>query len=185
MNARRILLQGVVDIDNRLDWMKSDIDQFDGVLRDIAVLGNNDGNAFPDMPNFLDCQHGLIGDIDSVDRSPPLLGRDVLHARYRRDEGLNVPSGHHRDYFRQRHCPRHVDFADPCVRHRTAQERNIQHAWQRDIPDKSAIAGQQIPVFLARHRLADITRLAAVHRFSLTNGERPLASRQRPREPPG
>jgi hypothetical protein len=98
VDARRFLPQGVVDIDNRLYGMKSDVDEFDGILRDIAVLCNNDGNTFTDMPDFVDRQHGLIRNIDGVfDQGPPLLGRDVLHAWHRRDGGPDVPSGHNSD----------------------------------------------------------------------------------------
>ena len=92
----------------------------------------------------------------------PLVGE--VGAGERRDDALGLA------------CGSEVDARDPRVRVGTADDSHPDHACDRDVVDEAGLAGQELWVFLARDRRADVRLLlgdchhatAAATRIALT-----------------
>ena len=126
-----------------------DRDQCRGVLGDIPVFGQDDGDRFADKrhlavgqregPALVEPGAGIRG----ADHAPPLHDRRELVEREHRGNAGHRAGG------------AGIDAADQRMRMWAAQEGRMQHAGARDVVDKARAAGQQRMVFKARNARSD------------------------------
>ena len=120
-----------------------DVDQLDGVLGDVAALGDDERDRVADELHLALGQRRArgVGDVLARDGVPGLL-----------DVRVEVLGDEHRVHTGQRERRRRVDAVDPGPGERAAHEAGVQHAGPRDVVDERAMAGEQAGVLDPRDR---------------------------------
>ena len=119
-----------------------DLDESDGVLGDVAAIGDDQRHRLADMAHL-------------AERDAALLDRRVGKARQRPGLARRLLAGDHRGDAGQRRGRALVDRLDAGVRMRAAQHRGVRHVRQRDVVDKAAASDEEARVLLAQHARAD------------------------------
>ena len=130
-------------VDDRLEHLVVDLDQRAGVLGDVAVGGRDDGDGLAGVAHLLRGDRGLRHRLGAERGHRP----DVLQ---------RLGAGEDADHAGQRPRGARVDRADAGVGVRAAQHGGVQHAGHHDVADVARASGQQLRVFLAGGRLADV-----------------------------
>ena len=141
--------RGIVE---RRQLLVLDLDQLDRIGRDVAVVGDHEGDLLVLEQHLAVGQHHLH-----------VAGerRHVVQV-----QGLQVLGGQHRMHAGQRLGLRDVDRLDPCMAVLAAGEVAEQHARQLQVVDVVALALDEADVLLALARAAD----AAQRRLALFLG---------------
>ncbi len=134
---RRVRREGRADVDDRFEDLVLDVDQLEGVASGVAVLGHHEGDLLPLEPHLVGGQDGLH--VVGQGRHPRQPLRGQVGAG---DDGLDLGVGLGRG---------HVDADDLGVRHRRAQDREVQHPRQLHVVDVLAHAPDEARVLLAQH----------------------------------
>ena len=137
-------------IDRRRQHVVIDHDKGCGILGDIAIARDDDGDRLADK------RHLAVGQSER----PALIElcariRNAHHAPLPQHRGQIVERQHRDD---ARHCARHarIDAADQRVRMRAAHEGRVQHAGRGNVIDKTGAAGQQREIFEPRDARSDL-----------------------------
>ena len=139
-NHRGIGLQGGIGIEHHGQLFVFDLNRFDRVSGDVAVVGDHDGHFLHLKMHFAIGQHG--GHVTRESRHPVQL------------EGLQVVSGQHGVHARHGQCRLFVDLNDSAVGNRAAHDVHVQHAGHLDVIDVVALALDKTGVFFAQARSA-------------------------------
>ena len=118
------------------------LDQFDRVFGDAAILGDYSGDGLAHVPDF-------------VDGDRPLVDRARRERRQRVHPLPAVLAGQHPEHAWQPLGGPGVDADNAGVRVRAAQNRGVRHPWQLEIVDEATLAAQQPRVFDSLDALAD------------------------------
>jgi hypothetical protein len=79
---------------------------------------------------------------DRVDGRSQFLSFGLPSGRYGLDDSLEVLGSENGDHSRHVTSCRRIDRHDVGVRVGAAEHRGVEHAWQRDVVEKSALAGE-------------------------------------------
>ena len=134
---RGVRRQRAADVDDRRQDVVLDVDELEGVPCGVPVLGHHERDLLALEAHLVGGQHGLhvVGQ-----RGHP---RQALRGQVGAgDDGLDLGVGLGRG---------HVDAHDGGVRHRRAEDREVQHAGQLDVVDVLAHAADEARVLLAEH----------------------------------
>ena len=111
-----------------------DVDEFGGILRDVAVLGDDEGDEVADEAHLVlgERRARTVGDVLADEGEPRLVDAGVEVGR--REHGVDAVE-----------CERRggVDADDPCPGERAADEAGVEHARPHDVVDEGAVAGEQ------------------------------------------
>jgi hypothetical protein len=133
-------LEGLLRGGHRRQRLVVDVDQFEGVVGDVGVLGHHAGDLLALHPDLVGRQHRLGVARERRHPCQVVLGEQL--------------AGDDRDHAGERLRRRGVDRIDPGVRQRAAQDRHVQHAGQLDVLDVVAPALQEPGVLLALDALS-------------------------------
>ena len=144
---RRVGVEGVTNVDHRIERLVLDVDQLQCVARRVAVLGDDEGD-------LLVLEADLVGGEDRLH----VVGQCRHPGEILRGEVLAGDHG-----FDLRVCFRGglVDADDAGVGHRRPEDRHVQHAGQFDVVAVLAEAAHEARVLLAEHA-AEAGRLVVV-----------------------
>jgi hypothetical protein len=134
---RRAGVQRMPGVDHRGQRLVLDVDQFQGVARRVAVVGDHERHLLTLEPHLVGGQHGL-----------PVPGQGGHPGQVPLGQGLAGDDGPHLGV---RLGGQGVDGQDPGVRVRAAQHRAVQHAGQAHVVDVVALAADEPLVLLAQH----------------------------------
>ena len=139
---RRVRRDRILEEGDALQRLVVDLDQFQRVFGDVAVLGHHHRHRLAHVAHF-------------VDRADVKFHPRLDHAGNRARHPGDLRAGDDADHARELLGAAHVYAEDPGVRVRRAQDRRVAHACHRfEIVDEAPAAGEQRLVFLAQDRLA-------------------------------
>ncbi len=149
---RRVRLERTLRRHHRLERLVVDVDQLEGVLRDVGVLGDHRRDLLALEPHLVGDEHRL--GVVAHRRHP---GEVVLRHQL---------AGHDGDHAGERLSARGVDRVELRVRVGAAQDRHVEHAGQLHVVDVVALAPDEAVVFDAADAVAQSADLFGVgHRF--------------------
>ena len=118
-----------------------DVDELERVGGDVGIGGDDGGDLLALVAHLVGDEHRL---------------RVARQRRHPRQAVLrHEVAGDDRDDAVERGGGRRVDAVDARVRDRSAQDRHVQHAGQRDVVEVVALALDETPVLVALHAVAD------------------------------
>ena len=134
---RRRRVERRAGIDDRVKRVVVDVDQLERVARRVPVFGDDERHLLALEAHLVGGQHGL----------------HVVGQRRHPGQALLGQVGAGDDRFDLRMClgRSHIDADDAGVRIRRAQDRQVQHARQRDVVDVVAAAPDESRVLFAQH----------------------------------
>src|SRR5215204_2601219 len=144
-----ILIERLPGICYRVEWLVVNVDELEGVLRDVGIIGHHEGNLLPLEAHLVGGEHGLGVPGEGGHPGEALLG-EVLARDDRVDAG-ELQRG------------ARVYTIDPRVGVRAAQDGRLQHLRQSDVIDVVSLAPDKAPVLLARHPIAEGMSLHRSH----------------------
>ena len=138
-------IHGALGVHDRLERFVVDIDELEGVLRDVAGLGDDEGHLLTLEANLVSCEHCL--GVIRQGRHPREVVAEQLRTRNAgkrcaREDCDNTWKGLRR---------RGVDGLDAGVRERAAQDRTVEHAGQVHVIDVVALTTDESLVLDALH----------------------------------
>ena len=111
VQPRRVRRHGLLHVEHALEGLEVERDGPDGRLRGQRRARRHHGDRLAGVAHDVLGQDRLVVEVEPE----AVLARDVR-------------GDHDRHHTRGRQCPRDVEPADPCVRHRRAQGRPVEHA---------------------------------------------------------
>ena len=148
VDERRIGVERLGDVGDRRERLVLDLDELGRVLRDRPRLGHDHGDAVADVPCLVEGER-------EVRRHPDLFGYRPGAGQRAGPVGGELGTAEGGDDTLNLAGRGEVDLADPRVRVRAAHDREPDLAGQVDVVDELAVAGDELPVLLARDRGAD------------------------------
>ena len=148
VHERCVGVERLGDIRDHLERLVLDLDELGRVLRDRPRLRHDDCDTVADVPRLVERERevrrhpDLFGDGPRAGQRAGPVGCE-LRAAEGGDDALDLPRGGE------------VDLADPRVRIRAADDGEPDLARKVDVVDELAVAGDELPVLLARDRRAD------------------------------
>ena len=131
---------------DRIARSDGDLDQLGGVLGDIGIVGEHDGDRLADIAHDAVGQDRLLVGLERLQPGEAERNardvRDVLVRPHRMHAGQGERGGG-------------IDTLDLAMRDRRAHHAHDPLAGEVDVGGEAAAAGQQRPVFQARQRAAD------------------------------
>ena len=161
-------------VDHRRQRVVIDLDQLGRVARDLARVGDDEGDGIADMPH-------LVGGQREARRHDHRRGRRHLGDARHRAEPLRrqIAGGEDATYPRQGARRTGIDAGNLGMGMRRAQHMAVELARRVDIVDEPALAAQKACILEAGQRAPD---LPVLHRHSL--GSIPLVIDKRWPSPP-
>ena len=136
-DQRRLRVERMAYVDDRLEHVVLDVDQLERVPGGIPVLGDDEGDLLALEPDLVRGQHRL--DVAREGRHP----REAALGEHRAgDDGLDL---------RVRLGGGGVDADQPGVGHRRAEHGEVEHPRQLDVVAVAALAAHEPLVLLAEH----------------------------------
>ena len=120
-----------------IEWVVVDVDELERVARRVAVLGDDERHFLALEADLVGGQHGLHV-VGQGGHPRQALAGEIGAG----DHGLDLRMGLRRS---------RIDADDAGMRIGRAQDRQMQHPWQRHIVDVVAAAPDEPGVFLAQH----------------------------------
>ena len=148
-HRRRAGARGVPAIRGRGQNVVGHVDQRHGVLGDVAVLGEHEGDGLAHIG------HLAVGERErpaAVERGARIRGPHHAPLGHRRRDVVEDEHGEHAGQRPRRRC---VDRGDQRMGMRAAHEGRMQRVGRRDVADIAAGAGEQRVVFETRQAGAD------------------------------
>ena len=143
-------------IDDRRQRLELDRDQFGRVFRQVAALGDDDGDRLADVAHLVIGQQRLLRVEKFVlDQRGPFLRQRQLRVGYRRQQFHQIGPGDRIHDARRGKRARKIDRTDARMGHLAAHEGRMQHAGQFEVGDVLAAPGEQPLIFAPQDRLAD------------------------------
>ncbi len=140
-------IEGLAHVDDRIQWLVVDVDQFQRIACGVPVFSHDEGNLLMLEANLVGGENGLH--VVGEGRHPcQIEGLQGGTGDNRFDLGMSLGGGG-------------VDAVDLGVSKRAAQDREVQHARQLHIVDELAGAPNQAGIFLTEHA-AEADRLLVV-----------------------
>ena len=151
---------GLGEVGDRGQRFVVDVDEFDRVLGDVTVVGDDERDRIADELHLALGQRRArrVGDVLARDRVPGLL-----------DVGVQILGGEHRVHAGQRQRRRCVDAVDAGAGERAADEAGVQHARPVHIVDEGAVAGEQPGVLHSRDPRSGVTGGDGIRHVSRSN----------------
>ena len=152
VDGRCILPHGFKRVEDWGERVVIDRDALQRILGRRRVLGHHHGKGLPDVTDLALGQQGMFG---SVQRIHGALAEHLSCGDIRQGAG-DVDPGQDGGHAGPLTGCRDVYRPNAGMRIEAPQHRGVQHAWQRDIPDESTVAGEQFGSFNPFDRLADV-----------------------------
>ena len=138
VGVERVLLEGALHVDDRLERLVLDHDRLERTPRLLRVLGRDDDDRLADVAHAVDREHRLVGELEPVE----LLPRDV-RVRQHGVDAVEAQGG------------AQVDRDDPRMRVRAAQRVAPQHARRGEVARVGELARDLRHGVVSEHPLAD------------------------------
>ena len=150
MDERRPGLAGRLEVGDGRQRLVVDVDEPDGVLGHVAVVGHDERDQLAHVAHLVDRQRPL----------GPRMGQARMRDQERRGlvELAELGGGQDQVHARQRAGASRVDRADARVRVRAAEAGGVEHAAGLDVVDERAQAAEEPRVLVSRDARADHAR---------------------------
>jgi hypothetical protein len=150
VELRRVGARRVAQVDDRLERRPRDVHELRRVERLIAGCRDDHRGRLADVTG------AIAGERPARRLGHPGAGRagDAPQRCHRAHAG-EIGGGEHRDHAGRGARGGGVDRVDPRVRVRRAHERAVQLAFEPEVGDVAALAGEKTQVFAPAHRRAD------------------------------
>ena len=123
VDQRRIRLEGDHRVEHRCQDLVLDVDQLDGLGRDLRALGGDRGDRLAEVAHHV-------------------LGEDVLVDDVEADLVVELVAGEHGVHARKRLGPRGVDAQDAGAGVRAVLDLRVEHRRQQQVPGVERVAGE-------------------------------------------
>ena len=136
VQLRRAGGSGFLWIDHRRQRLVVDLDQLQRIVGLVFGLGHDDRDRVPDITDCVGRHRAIVGDLQAGVGQEPRAGNAL-------QPGFGVRTGVDSDDARRLLGAAHIDAADASVAVDAAEDRGVDHSWQRKVSRVPRRSGQE------------------------------------------